>query len=190
MIILAGISTTDYPVAVRTGTIRTTIIVVLAITCVAAIVALSMWRWLSGVIDSITGGRTDLHDRFEALDAGGMSTFRRRSVVGVAIGVMVTIVLAMILPPLGGYSLGFQQFLDHYEITSIHTTSKFDTDLLENGGSSFRVDDYESGSYPVEWIESGSDMQTKGTIQVLGGRARLVANDGSKPEVRRSTFGW
>ena len=182
-----GVNMKDYPVAVQYGEIKRMTVIVLVALCVLAVTALLTWRTGVDIIDRATGRRFGLSARIMGSDAEIVKDHVRHGIVSTAALVAVTILVQMFMPPLGSTTLPLQSIVNDYQIKSIQVTGDSRSSLTSNG-KSLVVDDVRGQTWTAKWMPSSGNVYIEGTIQVNGGRARIVASDGTSPALKGTHF--
>lgn len=184
-----NIGAVEWPVTVQSGEIKKIIMIILIALCVIALLAIINWTQVPRLVDRLSKNKWGLEAKFNAMDGVTMSDYRRKSIIGTSILLVITMLTGMFLPAFGPETLSFSQFVDHYNIEYVKPTAKFDKSLLSSNGGKFRVDNSKNGVYPVIFKVTGADMESTGNIMLDQGKARLAPDrSGSGLKVTHDRF--
>lgn len=184
-----SVGAVEWPVTVQSGGIKTTIMVILIALCVIALLAIINWTQAPRLVDKITKNKWGLEAKFNAMDGVTLGDYRRKSIIGTSILIVITMLVGMFLPAFGQETLSFSQFTDHYNVEYVRPDVKFNRSLLSSNGGKFRVDNSKNGVYPVIFKVTGADMESTGNIMLDQGKARLAPDrTGSGLKVTHDRF--
>jgi hypothetical protein len=183
-----GVSKATYPIAVSTGGVKSTIVMILVIASLLSLVIVCTWRAMASIFDIATHQKYQIVNRIKNTDHDVIRDRSRVGVVATAGLITFTILIVMFLPNIGSSSVNFQDLVNTYEINEITLTGSTQNDALINGGHAVRVDNLRGQTFNVTWYPTTGSMKINGTLQINNGRARLVSSTGKEPSLKTNHY--